>query len=322
MRLTTARDLFIQYRRDGGPDRRPLGPKSLVRYYFALTSFIDWLIANHSRPRRPGDSVLMFTSALVRDYVTHRHAQDVAPATLAVDCAVLRELARWGLKRRYWRPEDVEDMPSVVRPDTTPRPLSDEERDRVMALPLSGDERLLRSLLYYSGAREDELLRLKLLDVRSPHALPDGTVVLGTLRLWGKGSRERYVDIHPDLWAVLGPYLDALRGRLRDWHVLSRDEGQPWTPFMIISRVKNWGKAALVPTLRPHVLRHTFATNVYEQTGDIRVVQELLGHTNVNTTQRYTRVVSTRRASAIMGLPSFVQSSRSVSPDPPGDMDD
>lgn len=303
MRLSTARDEFLTERRFGGPGRRALSARTLIRYKFAISGFIDWLMAEFKMPRKPADSVLMFNSERARTYIAHRHGLDLMPRTLATDCAALRELAKWGARKRYWTEDAVADMPSVIRPDSTPRALSDEQRNRVMGLPLYGDDLLLRTLLYYSGAREDELLQLKLGHVRPPH---EGA--MGALTLWGKGSRERQVPITPDLWSVLGPYWTSLKDKPRDWHVLMRGEGHPWTSFMIISRAKRWGKAAGIEKLTPHVLRHTFATNVYEATDDIRVVQELLGHKNLNTTQIYTRVVSSRREAAVMKLPSFHRS--------------
>lgn len=318
MRLTTARDQFIADRRIGGPSRRALAPSTLQRYYFSVSGLIDWLVRNHSRARQSGDSVLLFSAAMVRDYVSQRSSQDMAPSTLAVDCAALREFARWGAKKRYWRVEDVEDMPAVARPDLMPRPMSPEERNRIMALPLGGAEVVLRALLYYSGGRDAELLGLRLLDVVGPHPLPDGTEAPGTLRLWGKGRKERIVEVHQALWAVLGPHLAALRGKPLDWCVLSR-EGRPWSHAMIRRRVGLWGAAARVPNLTPHRFRHSFATDALEATGDLRAVQELLGHTHVNTTQRYTKVVNRRRAAVVASLPSFpVLSPNSVHPVTPG----
>src|SRR5262245_26507978 len=164
---------------------------------------------------------MLFNAERAREYIAHRDSQDLSPSTMAIDCAALHEFASWGAEKRYWRAEDVLAMPTVIRPDHAPRALSDDERDRVMGLPLYGDELLLRALLYYSGAREDELLKLKLIDVRGPELDPltRSAIVLGTLRLWGKGGRERYVDIHSELWAILGPHCAALSGKPQDWHV-------------------------------------------------------------------------------------------------------
>jgi integrase/recombinase XerD len=306
MRLTTARDQFIADRRTGGPGWRQLGPASLRRYFFSVTAFIDWMRVTRSTPSRNGDSVLLFSADAAREFIGHRSAQDVAPHTLAVDCAVLREFARWGTRKRYWKAEDVDGMPTVTRPDLLPRPMSPEERDRVMALPLTGVEAVLRSLLYYSGARESELLALKLLDVAPPHTLPDGTEALGILRLWGKGRRERIVPIHRALWVVLEPHIRAYRGRPLDWAVLSRGEGRPWSARMVINRVRAWGEAAGVPGLTPHRFRHTFATDALEGSrDDLRAVQELMGHRQLSTTQQYTRIVDRRRADVVRLLPVF-----------------
>ena len=320
MRLSTARDQFISERRIGGPGRRGLGPGTLRRYYFSISGLIDWLNANHSRPRRSGDSVLMFQDQRITEYIAHRSEQDLAPATLAIDCAALREFAKWGLRKRYWTQGDVEDMPRVDRPTLVPRPMTHEERDRIMALPLAGVDAVLRALLYYTGCRETELEGLRLLDVAAPSTLPDGTDALGFIRVYGKGRKERVVDLHPALWEVLGPHVQTFRGKPLDWCVLSRPDGTPWSYMMFRKRVLRWGKAANVPGLTAHRFRHTFATDTLEATrGDLSAVQELLGHANVNTTRGYTRIVNQRRAAAVRALPTFaVHQPDSLIPVPPG----
>ena len=330
MRLSTARDQFMSERRDGTGRQRALSPRSLQRYYWALTAFVDWLHANRGR-----DSVLHFSSDAAREYIQARSGMGKALNTLSVDCAVLREFAAWGFRKRYWRDLDLDEMPAVSRPEAEPRSLSPEARDAIMALPLVGQDAVLRALLYYSGCREAEILGLKLLDVTAPHALPDGTEALGRLRVWGKGRKERSVPIHPALWAILEPHVGQLRGKPRDWPVLWRTlvagrgsarvrrEGHPWSDDMVIARVREWGEAADVGHVTPHMLRHTFATDALEATNDLRAVQELLGHSSVATTQRYTRVVDRRRSAAILSLPTFGAHHSTRSPDPvsPGGAD-
>ncbi len=317
MRLSTARDQFLADRRIGGPGRKALGPGTLQRYYFSVTGLIDYLVANYSRPRQGGDSVLLFKAELVREYIGHRASQDMAASTLAIDCAVLREFAKWGARKRYWRPEDVEDMPAVSRPELVPRPMTNEERDRVMMLPLTGLQAVARGLLYYTAARESEVLGLRLLDVAEPTKLPDGTEARGFIRVYGKGRKERIIDIHAGLWAVLGPHLVTLRGKPRDWAVLCRPDGRPWSYMMLRRRVLDWGEAANVPGLTCHRFRHSGATNMLEATNDLQAVQKLLGHAQITTTQGYAKVVDWRRRAAVDSLPTFpVQAPDSFAPAP------
>jgi integrase/recombinase XerD len=221
-----------------------------------------------------------------------------------VDCAALREFARWGAKKRYWTPAAVDEMPEVVRPEALPRPMTSTQRDRVMTLDLEPAEAALRALLYYTGAREFELLALRLSDLAAPHRLPDNTEAPGFVRLWGKGRRERIVEMHPDLWRALEAHLAQARGQHTDHFVLSLT-AQPWSKSMVINRVKRWGADADVPTLTPHVFRHCFATDTLEATNDLLAVQQLLGHRRPETTQIYTKVVDRRRNAAVRSLPSF-----------------
>lgn len=312
MRLTTARDQFIQERRFGTTNKRPLSATSLERYYWALTGFVDWL-----HRARGKDSVLLFTAAAAREFIEHRSDKvNRSAATLALECAALREFAKWGTKKRYWRAEDVEEMPAVLRPDAEPRPMPPAERNRVMTLPLHGQDAVLRALLYYSGCREAEILGIRLQHITPPHELPDGTVVLGKLHVWGKGAKSRVVDIHRALWAELVPYLTTLAGQPADRWLLQQSNGKPWSPRMVIDRARQWGElAGCAERLKPHRFRHSFATDTLEANpGDIRAVQVLLGHKQLTTTQRYTRVVDQRRAAVVASLPTFVQLPDSVRP--------
>ncbi len=310
MRLTTARDQFLSERKFGTASRRALSASTLLRYYKALSSFTDWMLVTTGK-----DSSLQFSADRVRAFVIHRDGLDRSKNTLHVECAALKEFAVWGAKKRYWTAEDIEDMPSVVRPNLLPRPMTPEQRDAIMTLPLDGQEAVLRALLYYIGGREFEIVALRLLDVTPPSALPTGETVPGQLRFFGKGRKERNVPIHPALWAVLGPHLGTLRGKPRDWPVLATERvtvgrgakpaGEPWTRAMVGYRVRCWAQAAGIEHISPHVFRHTFATDALEATDNLRAVQELLGHANIATTAGYTKVVDRRRTAVVNALPTF-----------------
>jgi integrase/recombinase XerD len=219
----------------------------------------------------------------------------------------LREFAAWGARKRYWRGEDVDDLPAYERPKSLPRSYGASERDRIMAVPLTGQDAVLRGLLYYGGLRALEAPGLRLMDLVVPHTLPDGTQLDGAMRVWGKGSKERMVPIHPDLWAILAPHLAPLvKTRTpRDRTIIAHPNGKPWSYDTLRDRIVAWGKAAEVSDPKAHRLRHTHATDLLELGADIRQVQEVLGHTSLDTTAIYLRVVDRRKAEAIRRLPSF-----------------
>jgi site-specific recombinase XerD len=302
MRLETAIDQFIADRRLGSSHQKPLSISTQRRYKWSLDVFSDWVRSTQGRP-----SVVIFSVQLVRDYMAGREARDLSHNTLGLDCSALREFARWGKKKRYWPDVDLDEFPNIARPRGTPRALLPADRDAVMQLPLEGPEVVLRALLYYLGARLDEVLSIRLRDIRPPHVLPDGTTLMGRVQLWGKGRKERMVGIHPDLWAVLAPHIQAMKGRPLDCPVLHRGAGKPWSKDMVYYRVRRWAETAGVEPFTPHQLRHTFATDLLEAEDpvDIRVVQEILGHERLSTTEIYLRVTDKRKTDAVLRLPSF-----------------
>ena len=147
-------------------------------------------------------------------------------------------------------------------------------------------DRAALELLYGCGLRASELCGLDLTDVDRREA---------SLRIRGKGSKERLVPVgHPaldalDAW-LAGGRAALLKGRTSP-AVLVNVRGGRLSRVALWGLVKRWGRAAGVPAaLTPHVLRHTYATHLLEGGGDLRVVQELLGHASITTTEIYTHV--------------------------------
>lgn len=316
MRLESARDQFLAYKRDGGPHQKRCAPNTLATYRDHVQQFIDWLAVETG-----SHSVLKFTSAHVRAYLEHRSSRrDLSLNTLNLDSTVLREFAKWGTRARYWRLEDVDDLPRIEKPKTLPRPYHAAERDRLMALPLDADDRVLRSLLYYAGLRESEAIGLRLRDLTPPHLLPTGETIPGRLYVWGKGSKERVVEVHAALWRELEDYLRTLPAATRtDRHLLAKTDGQPWSAAMVQRHVKAWGKAAGVVGAVPHRWRHTFATDVLDASpGELLTLQALLGHASVATTQIYAKVSNARKAAAVGRLPDFGTLRLDFAPADPG----
>ena len=195
------------------------------------------------------------------------------------------------------------DVAAQVRPPTPPRRLpkaiSVDDVERLLhaagaeETPLAIRDRALLELLYGTGARISEAVGLDVDDVD----LDDGVA-----RLWGKGSKQRMVPIGSYAVAAVSAYLVRARP------VLATGGSRTSTPALFLnarggrlSRQSAWAvlrsaasRAGLTVEVSPHTLRHSFATHLLDGGADVRVVQELLGHASVTTTQIYTLVTVDR----------------------------
>ncbi len=158
--------------------------------------------------------------------------------------------------------------------------------------PLWIRDRALLELLYAAGLRASEVVRVRVRDV---HA------ALGVVDVIGKGNRQRLVPLGKPALAAIADYLDALRpllaakaaGRDDERLVLSRS-GRPLERIAIWQIVRRQALAAGLRNVHPHMLRHSFATHLVSGGANLRVVQELLGHADIKTTQTYTHVDASR----------------------------
>ena len=144
-------------------------------------------------------------------------------------------------------------------------------------------------LLYASGLRASELCDLK---------LRDANLLVGCLRVLGKGMKERIVPMGQAAREAVERYLADCRPRLErkpDEHLFLSRTGKPLDRVALWMLVEKYGKkSGLLKSISPHVLRHCFASHLLGGGADLRVVQELLGHSDIATTQIYTHVDQTR----------------------------
>ena len=298
MKIGTACDEFIAFKKLGGAR-----PRTLQTYSGAIRQFEVHVIATAG----PKAGVSHFTSDRVVDWLTTLQGRDLARKTMAIYQTSLREFAKWGLRRRYWRDDPMLDVPVIDYPRTLPRPFSPEERNALMALDLPLDQRALRAILYYVGLRDAAICGIRLRDVHGPEVLPTGREIRARVRTVGKGGKERWKGLHAKAWAAIEAYIEtrAHEDRVPTAPLFAKGDGAPWSTRMIQDRVHAWGVATGVSPCVPHRFRHTFATNLLEHTNDVRLVQEALDHASLATTQIYTLVVNQRLEDAMAGLPSF-----------------
>lgn len=231
----------------------------------------------------------------VVDHLTDLAQRGLAIASIARHVATIRVFCRF-LEANGLTPGNAADQ--LVQPrgwQKMPGVLNGDQVQRILAAP-QADEALyqrdiaLLELLYASGLRASEAANLTL-----DRVLLD----LEVLRVLGKGDRERIVPMGRPAVAAVRRYLDELRPRLlnprrpTDRLLLSRT-GRPITRVVVWQLVEKHARRAGLAKVHPHKLRHSFATHLLAGGADLRLVQELLGHANIRTTQIYTHVDRTR----------------------------
>jgi site-specific recombinase XerD len=218
-----------------------------------------------------------------------------APRTIARNLSSLRRWFAW-LRRHdlvaadptagLSAPRGEARLPRVLRADEVHRLLDDPPPappDEDPALRLRDD--VVCELLYGSGLRVGELVGLRTGDV---------DLAARMVTVWGKGAKQRRVPLSPPAAAVLGRWLDGVREGLADPSAAGPDRdrllwNQRRRPLTARDVRRILDRRAAAPT-HPHALRHTFATHLLDGGADLRVVQELLGHADLSTTQLYTHV--------------------------------
>jgi integrase/recombinase XerD len=153
-----------------------------------------------------------------------------------------------------------------------------------MSTPLGLRDRAMLELLYATGLRVSELVGLKIFQV---------SLESGVVRVMGKGSKERLVPLGEEAVQCIIDYLKERKGDADALFVTSRGSGMTRQAFWHL--IRRYGKRAIPgKKLSPHVLRHAFATHLINHGADLRVVQLLLGHADISTTQIYTHVARER----------------------------
>ena len=238
------------------------------------------------------------TEAPLTDWIYTLSEEDFAVSSLARKLAALRTFARYLVRERICGRDFTELLTGPKRVRRLPGTLTPEEVARLLAAPAGGDAHALRDramleLFYASGLRVSELsgLTLQQIDLEN-----------GFVRVMGKGSKERVVPMGRPACEALGTYLLAGRPhfvRARTGSALFLSErGTAISRKMLWVLIKKYAKrAGITKPVKPHLLRHSFATHLLSGGADLRAIQEMLGHASIGTTQIYTAVAPGRRIS-------------------------
>ncbi len=267
-----------------------LAKATLDSYRSDLLQFARWLAVQGRGALLGADE-----TALVA-YVAHVAARRRRASSQSRYLATLRRFYRWHLGRGRIQADPTLKLANPVRPPRLPKVVSEAQVEAVLAAPnletpLGLRDRAMLETLYATGLRVSELVKLRLHEIGLNE---------GVLRVFGKGSKERLVPLGDHAVDCLRHYLAEARpallvGQQSDAVFVTR-RGGGMSRQMFWMLIKRHARHAGIDEKRlsPHVLRHAFATHLLNHGADLRVVQLLLGHADISTTQIYTHVARER----------------------------
>lgn len=232
-----------------------------------------------------GTPAALGTSEL-RDWLAGEHRRGLSPRSLARRLSAVRQwlnsLVEFGELPNnpamgLQAPKADKRLPAVLPPDTMARLLDEADDD-----PLTRRDFAIMELLYSCGLRLAELTGAD---------LPDLDLRDGTIRVTGKGNKMRIVPVGAQAREALTRWLRVRTAPEGEQALFTSQRGKRLSRRSVQQRVQHWGQVqGLDHKVYPHLFRHSFATHVLESSGDLRAVQELLGHADISTTQVYTHL--------------------------------
>ncbi len=266
-----------------------LARNTLDSYRRDLQQFAGWL------GKRDAGDLLAADQALIQDYLAHKFRSKARASTAARLLSTLKRFYRHALRQNTIKADPTLRIDTPKLPRALPKTLTETDVESLLAAPaleqpLGLRDRAMLEVLYASGLRVSELVTLKVAQVSRD---------MGVVRVMGKGSKERLVPLGEEALSWLERYLKEARPALLGEK--SSDALFVTTRAAVMTRQAFWYllkryalQAGLHKPLSPHTLRHAFATHLLNHGADLRVVQLLLGHADISTTQIYTHVAQER----------------------------
>lgn len=276
--LQTRLSAFIDHLRH----ERRLSDATIVNYKRDLEQFLDWLADNSTED--PGQ----ITQHMVRAWVASRHRQNISGKSLQRQLSSLRTFFRYLLREGLvtHNPADGVRAPKAKRP--LPKALDTDQLSRILDQspddPLELRDLAMMELFYSCGLRLAELISLNIHDLPVEH---------DQLEVTGKGSKTRRIPLGRMAREAISAWL-KVRGQFAgdsEPALFVSNRGGRIHPRSVQQRIARLAKQRnALQHLHPHMLRHSFASHLLESSGDLRAVQELLGHADISTTQVYTHL--------------------------------
>jgi integrase/recombinase XerD len=267
---------------------RGLSPNTLAAYRADLTALARWAAQRDIDISRT-------TRADLQEFIASRVQGGSRPRSTARQLSSFRRFFRYLLRQRLITEDPTAQiaMPRIGR--SLPRSLTEEEVESLLGAPevedpLGSRDRTMLEVLYATGLRVSELVSLKYGHVNLNQ---------GVIRIVGKGNRERLIPLGEEAMRWLGEFARSARSEIllerQTDYLFPTRRGDRMTRQAFWHIIKRYArKAGIDRDLSPHTLRHAFATHLLNHGADLRVVQMLLGHSDLSTTQIYTHVARER----------------------------
>jgi integrase/recombinase XerC len=224
----------------------------------------------------------------IRRFIAQLHGGGLGGRTLARMLSAWRSFYNYLMRDHGFRDNPCAGLRPPKAPRLLPHALSPDEAVKLVELPAEGPldtrDKAMFELLYSSGLRLAELVGLDPLDIDFNDA---------SVRVTGKGSKTRIVPVGGPAVAALKAWL-GVRGQVAkpdETALFVGKNGRRIAPRTVQVQLSKWGiRQGIATRVHPHLLRHSFATHVLQSSGDLRAVQEMLGHASISTTQVYTHL--------------------------------
>lgn len=264
---------------------RGLARNSIISYREDLLAYCEFLNRNSSA------SLSKTTKHNVTEFMFYQKDKGLAASSIARRLAAIRMFYRFLVRERVLKndPTSLMDSPKLWK--KVPETLSINEVELLLSQPNIRDKQGMRDkaileTLYATGMRVSEALNLKMDNIN---------LEIGFLRCIGKGNKERIIPLGKKAIASIVRYKDSarpvfLKNKESEFLFISR-LGRKISRQSLWKLIKKYGRSARIKkSIRPHTLRHSFATHLLERGADLRSVQEMLGHSDISTTQIYTHI--------------------------------
>jgi integrase/recombinase XerD len=265
-----------------------LSDNTISAYRSDLKQFIAYLNRQHK-------TLLNIDSSDVSSYLAHRLSKGISARSSARFLSSLKRFFVYAVREGKVTedPTSIIDMPKLGR--SLPSALSEEDVENILdvpdiATPIGFRDRAMLELLYATGLRVSELVGLKLSEINFRQ---------GVVRVTGKGNKDRLVPVGEEALIWMQEFIEQWRldilGQKKTDYVFPTNRGSGMTRQAFWHLIKRYASLGGVnKVISPHSLRHAFATHLLNHGADLRVVQLLLGHSDLSTTQIYTHIARER----------------------------
>lgn len=262
---------------------RGLSENTINSYGIDLKLFLEYLRENEI------PSFKQVNKEVIVNYMQSEKNNNKANSSILRSVSSLRKFFQYLAQEKIIEKDPMLLIDTPKKKQHLPQVLTKEEVEKLLRSPNTGQvlglrDRAMLELMYATGLRISEIINLKLEDLH---------LTMGTLQTLGKGHKERIVPVGDEAIKWVNRYLEEARPKLlkqkRSNYLFLNFHGNNLTRQGVWKNLKaEVRKAGIQKNITPHTLRHSFATHILENGADLRIVQELLGHADISTTQIYT----------------------------------